>query len=573
MTGNEPSPEVEGPQFNLLDEPWIAALDVDGQVVEVSILDAFRRSHELREIVGEVPTQSFAILRLLLAVLHRAVQGPTDSDHWQQIRHHWDSGVIADIERYAAQVHDRFWLRHPTQPFYQVAGLHNQRNEAASLAIIISDGPGSSSYLTTRLGHHLERIGWAEAARWLVHTHAYDFAGVHTGAVGDPRVSGGRGFPIGPGWVGQLGGTQLVGATLKETLLLNLVAPSTLNILCGEEDLPVWERSPQTALPEGWPEGTYSTKDRTYREPTGIIDVLTWQSRRILLVGEDEVVTGVVNAQGDRLLPQNRQRLETMTAWRFSEPQTKKFGRPTYMPQELNPAKSLWRGLASLLPYVEPPSAGKDQARTLPPAVLAWVAKLQNQEAIDDRIVIVRAVGAEYINNQTAIGAIIDDKLALPLALLADTEGVLTQAAIEAVECADSAVYALGSLAVNVTLAAGGSIESDGPRDRATEKAFSELDSRFRSWIVAVDANADQVALTYSWQSQVRDILEVLAGEILADAGPTAIVGRVAGGRFIDAGLAEKYFRKKLRDLLPGAYPLRSDLSETAEPDNTQEVA
>ena len=34
---------------------------------------------------GEVPTQAFTITRLLLAFLHRAVEGPVDQDDWEQL--------------------------------------------------------------------------------------------------------------------------------------------------------------------------------------------------------------------------------------------------------------------------------------------------------------------------------------------------------------------------------------------------------------------------------------------------------------------------------------------------------
>ena len=575
MSTNEASTDPSPPRFNLLREPWIAVLDGDGNAAEVSILDAFTQAREIREIVGEVPTQSFAILRLLLAVLHRAVSGPTDSDHWEQIRRFWDSDVLRLIEDYSSTWDDRFWLQHPRTPFYQVHDLHNQRDETAPPGLIVSDGPGTSSFLSTRLGRHLERISWSEGARWLVHTHAFDYAGVHTGAVGDPRVSGGKGFPIGPGWAGQLGGTYLVGANLQETLLLNLVAPESVGLLGGADDLPVWERPQHTQIPEGWPDGAYSTKNLPYREPQGIVDVLTWQSRRVRLVGDDDGVTGVVNAQGDRLFPQNRQDVEAMTGWRYSEPQSKKFGRPTYMPQELDPTRSLWRGLASLLPHVEVRSASTEPARRLPPSVMSWAAKLKNAEILQDRIVTVRAIGVEYINNQTALGGVVDDVLTLPVTLLADPDAALTQLSIEAVDCADKAVYAYGSLATNVVLAAGGSTESDGPRDRAAERAFSALDSHFRGWVITLDATSDPVERRAAWQVTVADVLRGLAATMLQEAGPAATVGRMAGGRFVDAGLAERYFVKKLRDVLPAAHPSRDGDGTETDPseDDTQEVA
>lgn len=66
--------------FDLVNRPWILVHQVDGQVDEISLLDLFVRAQDLRSVLGEIPTQSFAIVRLLLAILHRAVEGPRDSE-------------------------------------------------------------------------------------------------------------------------------------------------------------------------------------------------------------------------------------------------------------------------------------------------------------------------------------------------------------------------------------------------------------------------------------------------------------------------------------------------------------
>lgn len=70
----------EAPAFDLVTEPWILARGLDGGLRELSLTETFRQAHELSGIVGEVPTQTFAITRLLLAILHRAVNGPRDVD-------------------------------------------------------------------------------------------------------------------------------------------------------------------------------------------------------------------------------------------------------------------------------------------------------------------------------------------------------------------------------------------------------------------------------------------------------------------------------------------------------------
>lgn len=59
-------PVVENASFNLIDEPWIRVRLVDGRAETVSLREVFRRSTEIGRIAGELPTQDFAILRLIL---------------------------------------------------------------------------------------------------------------------------------------------------------------------------------------------------------------------------------------------------------------------------------------------------------------------------------------------------------------------------------------------------------------------------------------------------------------------------------------------------------------------------
>jgi CRISPR system Cascade subunit CasA len=217
---------ADGTYFNLVDEPWIQVLDLTGARTEVSLRDAFTRADRLGELVGEVPTQSFANLRLLLAIAYRALDGPQDLAHWAQLAADWDEAVPL-ISQYLDRHRERFWMAHPSAPFFQVADLRTAKGEVSGLGKLIADVPNGLPFLTTRLGRSLRSIGWAEAARWLVHVHAYDPSGIRSGAVGDPRAKGPRGFPIGTAWAGQIGGVHAVGQALGETLLLNLV-PETL---------------------------------------------------------------------------------------------------------------------------------------------------------------------------------------------------------------------------------------------------------------------------------------------------------------------------------------------------------
>jgi len=550
--------------FNLIDEPWIPVRDVGGAAQEVSLLELFRLAPELEVITGELPTQSVAILRMLLAIMHRAVGGPVDYKHWKELRDNWDL-VVSDVIGYLDDWYDRFWLFHPSQPFMQVADLRTAKDEVTELAKIICDGPSTSPFLATRIGDNLGQLPPAEAARWLLTTQAYDISGIKSGAGGDPRVKGGKGYPIGTGWAGQIGAVHLVGNSFRDTLLLNLLAPKAVGLEWDlDDDLPFWEREPLTAIPELWQAD--GSGDQPYRQPTGMVDLYTWPARRVRLVGDGSEVTGVVLAQGDRAYPQNRQTVEPMSAWRYSEPQTKKFGHDTYMPLKHEPHRAFWRGLESLLPFASQAVGSHGPPRRLPPMLSTWVARLESEKALSNSQLNWRAVGVEYGSNESVYDDIVVDEIVLPGALFINAR--LAQLAIEAVTAAEAAVRALGSFAQNIALAAGASSENDGPRNRVSADAYSALDREFRLWVGTLTEDADEGERRIAWQQIVSRIATSLANGLVDAAGSAALVGRWIGPpgkkRLYDAGSALHWFNKALREILSLANPPHSNLSNDA---------
>jgi CRISPR system Cascade subunit CasA len=211
----------ETPSFDLVDQPWLVATRADGSVGELSLREVFAQAHQLTSLLGDVPTQVFAITRVLLAILHRAVDGPRDLDHWATL---WDADRLpADqIERYLERWQERFDLLHPRTPFLQVADLQTAKGEVSELNKLVADIPNGHPFFCMRLDRDLS-LSFAEAARWVVHCQAFDPSGIKSGAVGDPRVKGGKGYPIGTSWAGYLGGVLPQGTTLRDTLLLNLI--------------------------------------------------------------------------------------------------------------------------------------------------------------------------------------------------------------------------------------------------------------------------------------------------------------------------------------------------------------
>jgi CRISPR system Cascade subunit CasA len=519
--------------FSLLDEPWVKVRTLSGVVQELSLPDVFAEAQHLRGLAGELPTQDVAMLRLLEAVLLGATRPPrqrnegANLDLWEAW---WNAGRFpALVMDYLEQHRDRFDLLDPLAPFLQVAELHTDSGKASGLVKLIADVPDGHQYFTTRAGRALDSLDYAEAARWLVHCHAFDCAGIKTGAADDKRVKGGKGYSMGyPAWAGNLGLILAEGRNLFETLMLNLPLP-----LGRPEDVPVWERPPLKAC----------TAD-DHPSPRGPADAFTWPSRRIRLHSRDGRVVDVQISNGDRLGPQNQQVNEPMTSWRKSVNQSKG-GLEVYMPVGHSPQRRIWQGLGALLIPVEGVS--------LRAPALEWLDVLRRKEVLPSGYrTRLRAVGVEYGAQASSIVGVVDDGLQVHVAAITDLG--LAQVAVDAALRASNGVVALVNLASNLELASGG--ESERPRERTFELGYSLLDRPYQAWLAGLDEIGTAGERLEEWGQKARRILQDAGARLIADAGPEAVIGREVPKRGtdekqrIDAAIAEIWFRAALAKAL-----------------------
>ncbi|WP_315583996.1 type I-E CRISPR-associated protein Cse1/CasA [Actinomyces viscosus] len=533
------------PNFNLLDEPWIRVTRLDGAPDEVSLLTLFREATDIAGIHGEIASQDVAILRLLLAISHRTMDGPEDLDTWKE---YWNDPerLGRDAVAYLERFRERFDLRDPDRPFFQVAGIHAASGKTSGLETLIVDVPNGNPFFTTRIAQGLESLSWAEAARWLVHVHAFDPSGIRTGAVGDPQVKGGKGYPIGPGWTGQIGAVTVTGESLERTLLLNTVVCENLPDLANvdpEQDLAPWERE------SDGPAGSHDL------EPTGPVSCHTWQTRRVLLHGDDAGVTGLFLGNGDKATPQNRYRVEPMTAWRYSEPQTKKLKAPVYMPRKLPTDRAFWRGLSTLVAQLSPRITAKgagEVTRYRSPGVVSFYQELMRRRIVPaGGLVPLHAVGIEYGAQEAVVTELVDDVLSLPAGLLDSENKRLLAVVHDAMEETEQVASALRNLAGNLDRARGGSPDTaSAAREHASATFYQVIDERFPRWLASLDGT-DPASARDQWRGLLRSEAW-RQQEALASAVPdTAFAGRGEGKSRMDVGKALFFFRRALSTAIP----------------------
>ena len=531
--------------FNLLDEPWIRVTRLDGAPDEVSLLSLFREATDIAGIHGEIASQDTAVLRLLLAICHRAMDGPEDLDVWEE---YWrEPGSLGrDAVDHLERHRERFDLRDPERPFFQVAGIRTASGKLWGLKSLIADVPNNNPLFTTRIAEGLESIGWAEAARWLVHVHAFDPAGIRSGAVGDPLAKQGRSFPIGTGWAGQIGTVTVMGENLERTLLLNTVVCEEIPDLVDvdpEEDLAPWEREPD------------GPARAPAREPLGPVDCYTWQTRRVLLHGDDDGVTGLFLGNGDRAKPQNRYRVEPMTAWRYSEPQSKKLKAPVYMPCKLPTDRAFWRGLSTLVAQLSPKITVKgagEVTRYRSPGVVSFYQDLMYHEIVPlTGLIPLHAVGIEYGAQEAVVTELVDDVLSLPAGLLNPENKRLLAVVREAMEETEQVAAALRNLAAHLDRARGGSPDTaSAAREHAGAAFYQVIDECFPRWLASLNEE-DPDRAHARWRERLRS--EALRQqEALAAAVPdTAFAGRGEGKGRADVSRALLFFRRALNKTAP----------------------
>jgi CRISPR system Cascade subunit CasA len=267
----------------------------------------------------------------------------------------------------------------------------------------------------------------------------------------------------------------------------------------------------------------------------------------VRVVGDVLAPRKALNAYGDKITYENRHHLEPMSAWRLDE----KNGAKVSIPTRHRSDRALWRGLTTILPQTE-------DALVIPPAIVRWIAVLNAAGVLDNLLVDIHAVGVEYGGTATSkkYDAMVDDKIILPTILLSDETGALAEQVKSAINVAEGAVSALGDLAKNIALALGRDPkgkELGAPQRRAISLAYSRLDTLFRVWILEL-CDLDQkhlMSVRAQWRSSVNKLIIELAGELISQAGPAALAGRVIKGKGqVDVGRAELCFRVRLREIL-----------------------
>ncbi len=502
------------PTFNLIDEPWIGAVNQEGHLHEYSLRELLVQAHELRGLHDDSPLVIAAELRMILALLHRIYTGPANRREWQQI---WQAGRFDEvrIDRYFAQWHDRFDLFHTQFPFYQAldTGPDNQSKSVSTLLFDLATGNNATLFDHTTDDTPIA-LSCAEVARTLIAAQTFGLAGPC-----NPQLK--LYFTDGTAARGII--FFAAGDSLFETLLLNLLEyPAERPVASGDSDQPAWEMD-TPFLPE--------------REvPFGYLDYLTWQNRRIRLVPEqlgDKIrVERILLTPGLRLAASVLNQ-DPMKHYRIDE-------KRGYISLRFQEERAVWRDSATLLQL----NATDRQV----PAIFTWLGLLVGgRTPVLERSRTMRYMALGMASDQAKVEFFRGEHFPLPLAYLDNPIVVetLTRGLLAAEGVASELWKATGTLARWLLVPDEESDRQPNPDDvrdlRATMAAerryWALLEPHFRQTMQAIPQ--DSVTAITTWFAWLRQCTWEVFDQVCNGLGddPRALKATVRGREQLARGL------------------------------------
>lgn len=559
-------------RFNLLDEPWIAVMPADGGRAEtVSLLTLFREAHRYQRLAGEMVTQDFAVLRLLLAVLTTVFTrfdadgkpypfvelderdrqtNDVDEDDLEEDAYEeamqatwealWQQGCFPEIvAAYLEKWRDRFYLFDEIYPFYQVRledferyGLKKSKDKkddkwkgtetygtlfaASNMNRLISESRNKKALFSPKNDLEKDILTSAELARWLIMLQGY----VGTGDKGVFRKKGSE-ERWSKGWLYDLGGIYMAGDNLFETLLMNLVLFHP-----AEQDIRHWQRPCWE-----WDAGAYLDKLLRGEQPDNLAELYTNWSRGIFIdlenQKENDKFVDIVQLPEITHLDSF---LELMSLFQYND---KDKNKGHYTLRKHKPEQAMWRsfGLITLN------RANGDSLQRRPGILDQYDAV---RDLVGDRIIHLWAVSMRDDGNATSWVPVdeIVDVLNLNEMVITDQgdDGwcVRIDEAVDITKKVVEQVYRIYIKEVAIVRNIGRE-DSKGKSDAVRkayieskkEDIYAEIDRPFRDWLESIRPEDDKDAQIRRWKENLERLVLWQARSILESGSHWDYVGHV----------------------------------------------
>ena len=521
------------PRYNLLDEKWIQVAGKD-TVEKVSIKELFAGAAKYKELAGDMKTQDFAVMRVMLAILHTVFSrfdsnGDTyeffevDGESFLQIGELeendledyedalyqtwidiWNAKEFPKVvDEYLEKWRERFFLYDDKYPFFQVTKEVIEKDAAGggefygkNINRLVSESNNKQAYFSPKDESYKEYIADDELARWLITLQGY------IGTSDKKKVGTAKTYS--KGWLYDLGGVYLQGNNVFETLMLNFVIAHSENNNLLKMQKPCWEAETMEKNIESY----------FYNRIDNIASLYTAWCREIFIdpnrTKEDKFVCFIAK------LPEIEHSdafLEPMTVWKYNDTGEYK---DKYRPRKHDVNKSMWRNFGLLTGVGE---------GTRKPGVIEWLNKLGDISESEE-------LGFNKENITLCAVCMLDDGNATSWAPIDEVEDTLNLKERVLVDTGENGWI----IRINKTIT-----DTKAIIDRALKKFIFELleirnmeksdvskyveqfyfriDLSFRNWIESIDIDNDKDAKEIEWRNILKKAMKEYVDELVSNAG------------------------------------------------------
>lgn len=562
-------------RFNLIDDKWIEVLvNKKGDKELVGIRDIFLNSDSYLDISGDMNIQDFAIMRLILAIIHTvfsrfdASGNPYEeieiNDKMQQVEalddedyEEYEEGLIDTWKNlwnnkkfpkivldYLDLWYDRFYLFDEKYPFFQVTEeyISVDRIKGKKVGDIsgktinrtITESNNKIALFSPKEEKNKNILKNDEIARWLITFQAY------TG-LSDKTVYGKEKYKKrnSKGWLYDLGAVYFKGENLFESLMLNFVILNPKNKHYSYNiQKPSWEFRDCELI------DSYLN----YMPIDNISQLYTVYSRAIYIDPEfDDTEEFKMNLIKLPEVSHEDNFLEHMTVYRYN---TSGDYKEKYTPRKHPSNQSMWRSFGQITMEYENLENSKNTNRQKRPGIIDWLAVIHKE--IDYNRIKVNALSLEDDGNATSWVPTNEIYDSMPLAIDLLTEDrkdgwtIRIFKLVEETKKIINQVY--GGYLGYISKIRG--LEKSDFVDREIEKMYYLIDKPFRDLIESIDKDDDSDVIEDEWRRNLKNIVYNQGVKFFDEASDRDYTLVDINGEPINVVIAFNRFKSILNNLL-----------------------
>lgn len=521
------------PRYNLLDEKWIQVASKD-TVKKVSIKELFAGAAKYKELAGDMKTQDFAVMRVMLAILHTVFSRfdsngdpyeffEVDKKSFLQTRELeecdledyedalyqtwidiWNAKEFPKVVyEYLEKWRERFFLYDDKYPFFQVTKEVIEKDAAGggefygkNINRLVSESNNKQAYFSPKDESYKEYIVDDELARWLITLQGY------IGTSDKQKVGSAKTYS--KGWLYDLGGVYLQGNNVFETLMLNFTIAHNENNNLLKMQKPCWEAETMEKNIESY----------FHNRIDNIASLYTAWCREIFIdpnrTKEDKFACFIAK------LPEIEHSdafLEPMTVWRYNDTGEYK---DKYRPRKHDANKSMWRNFGLLT------GVGESIRK---PGVIEWLNKLgdisESEElGFNKENITLCAVCMLDDGNATSWAPIdeVEDTLNLKERVLVDTgdNGWIVRINKTITDTIDIIERVLKRFIKDLLEIRNMDKSGD---SKYVEQFYFRIDLSFRKWIESLDIDNDKDIKEIEWRNVLKKAMKEYVDELVSNAG------------------------------------------------------